>query len=101
MKRLDDIKSLLIGVEALLVITVIVLGFRAIYGEPVKWIGDEYEEISDENMEDCMNGSAKSVETIVDAAEEAGTDARKVAAEYQTTQRQAALSAEEKRIDAR
>ena len=100
MKRLDDIKSLLIGVEALLVITVIVLGFRAIYGEPVKWIGDEYEEISDENVEDCMNGSVKSVETIVDAAEEAGTNARKVAAEYQTAQRQAALSAEEKRIDA-
>ena len=100
MKRLDDIKSLLIGVEALLVITVIVLGFRAIYGEPVKWIGDEYEEITDEKMEDCMNGSVKSVETIVDAAEEAGTDARKVAVEYQTAQRQATLSAEEKRIDA-
>ena len=68
MKRLNDIKSLLIGAEAVLVIVVIILGFRAIYGEPVKWVGDEYEEITEENVEACIRSSAKSAEAAVQAA---------------------------------
>ena len=100
MKRLNDIKSLLIGAEAVLVIVVIVLGFRAIYGEPVKWVGDEYEEITEENVEACIRSSAKSAETAVSAAETAGAEAQKVTAAYQSAQRQIALGAEEERISA-
>ena len=100
MKRLNDIKSLLIGAEAVLVIVVIILGFRAIYGEPVKWVGDEYEEITEENVEACIRSSAKSAETAVSAAETAGAEAQKVTAAYQSAQRQIALGAEEERISA-
>ena len=100
MKRLNDINSLLIGAEAVLVIVVIVLGFRAIYGEPVKWVGDEYEEITEENVEACIRSSAKSAETAVSAAETAGAEAQKVTAAYQSAQRQIALGAEEERISA-
>ena len=98
--RLNDIKSLLIGAEAVLVIVVIILGFRAIYGEPVKWIGDEYEEFSEENVEACMRSSAKSAEAAVQAAETAGSEAQKVAAAYPSARRQLDLCTEEERISA-